>query len=74
MVHYKLFKITINVLELFEIILDIIVLYYSLPNPIVSAGGFLFILKFWSLFNYFLSIKQKLSTTFHPKTGDKTKR
>ena len=58
MVHYKLVKIIINVAGLAKVI----------------NWGPLFILKFWSSLCYFLDIKQKLSTAFHPQTDGQTER
>ena len=73
MVHYELVKVTINALGLAEVILDMVVQHHDLPDSIVSDRGSLFISKFWSLLCYFLDIKWKLSTAFHPQTNDQTK-
>ena len=56
-VYYKLVKIIINILGLAKIIINIIIKYYSLSNLIITNQKFLFILKFWLLLYYFLSIK-----------------
>ena len=66
MMHYEPVKITIDAPGLAEVIIDIIVQYYNLPDLIVSERGLLFTSKFWSSLCYFLSIKQKLSIAFHP--------
>ena len=68
MVHYKPVKITINAPGLAEVIINVIVRHHGLPDSIVTNRGSLFISKFWSSLYYFLGIKQKLSTTFHPQT------
>ena len=72
MVHNKLVKITINTPRLAEVMIDVMVQYYGLPNSIVTNRGSLFTLKFWSLLCYFLGIKRKLSTAFHPQTDGQT--
>ena len=46
MIYYELVKITINTLDLIEIILDMILQYYSLFNSIISDQGLFTILKF----------------------------
>ena len=65
MVHYKLFKITIDDLGLVDIIINVVMRYHGLSDLIITDWGSLFTLKFWSLPCYFLSIKQKLSTVFY---------
>ena len=74
MVHYKPVKVTINAPELAEVILDVVVRHHGLPDSIVSDRGSLFISKFWSSLCYFLGIKRRLSTAFHPQTNGQTKR
>ncbi len=74
MVHYKPVKVTINALALAEVIIKALVQYYSLPDSIVSDQGSVFTLKFWSSLCYFLGIKRRLSTTFHPQTDSQTER
>ncbi len=68
MVHYESVKVTIDTSGLAEVILDMVVRYHGLPNSIMSDWGLVFISKFWSLLCYFLRIKQRLSTAFHPQT------
>ena len=74
MVHYEPVKVTINAPGLAEVILDMVVWHHGLLNSIVSNRGSLFISKFWSLLCYFLGIKQRLSTAFHPQTDGQTER
>ena len=74
MVHYKPVKVTIDAAGPAEVIIDVVVEYYGLPNLIVIDRGSLFTSKFWSLLCYFLGIKWRLSTTFHPQTNGQTKR
>ena len=74
MVHYKLVKVTIHAPGLAEVILDVIVWHHGLPDSIMTDRGSLFTTKFWSSLCYFLAIKWRLSTAFHPRTNDQTKR
>ena len=74
MVYYKLVKVTINALGLAEVIIDVVVRHYELPDLIVTDQWLLLTSKFWSLLCYFLGIKQRLFITFHPQTDGQTKR
>ena len=65
MIHYKLIKAIINTISLVEVIINVIIRYYSLSDLIVTNRELLFTSKFWSSLYYFLSIKQNLSTIFH---------
>ena len=47
MVHYEQVKVTIDAPGLAEIILDVVVWHYGLPNSIVTNKGSLFTSKFW---------------------------
>ena len=64
-VYYKPVQVTINALGLAEVILDIVVWHYDLPNSIVFDRYLLLTLKFCSSLCYFLSIKKWLSIMFH---------
>ena len=72
--HYKPVKVTINALELAKVIIDVVVWHHGLPNSIVTNRGLLFTLKFWSSLCYFLGVKRRLSTAFHPQTDGQTER
>ena len=74
MVHYKQVKITIEASGLAEVIIDMVVSHHGLPDSIVTDRGSLFTSKFWSLLCYFLGIKRRLSTAFHPQTDGQTER
>ena len=74
MVYYKLVKVTINAPGLAEVIIDMVVRHHSLPDSIVTNQESLFTSNFWSLLCYFLSIKRRLSTAFHPQTNGQTER
>ena len=53
---YKLVKVIINALGLTKIIINIVIRHHNLLDSIISNWELLFILKFWSLLYYFLSI------------------
>ena len=74
MVYYKPIKVTINTPGLAKIIINVVVRHHGLPDSIVTDWGSLFTSKFWLLLCYFLDIKQRLSTAFHPQTDSQTKR
>ena len=57
MIYYEPIKVFIDALGLAEAIINIVILYYSLPDSIITNRESLFILKFWSLLYYFLDIK-----------------
>ena len=66
MVHDKPVKVTIDAPGLAVIIINVVVRHHGLLDSIVTDRGSLFTSKFWSLLCYFLSIKRRLSTAFHP--------
>ena len=68
MVHYEPVKVTIDGLGLAEVIIDVVVWHHGLPDFIISDWGAIFTFKFWSSLCYFLRVKQRLSTAFHPQT------
>ena len=74
MVHYEPVKVTIDAPGLAEVIIDVVVRHHGLPDSIVSNRGSVLTSKFWSLLCYFLGIKQRLSTAFHPQTDGQTER
>ena len=69
MIYYKPVKVTINALGIVEVIIDVVVRHHGLLNTIVTNKGLLFTSKFWSSLCYFLDIKWRLSSTFHPQTN-----
>ena len=64
-VHYEPVKVTINAQRLVEVIINVVVRHYSLPDSIISNIGAIFISKFWFLLCYFFNIKQRLSNVFY---------
>ena len=74
MVYYKPVKVTIDTSGLAEVIIDVVVRHHSLPDSIISDRKAIFTSKFWSSLCYFLDIKRRLSTAFHPQTDGQTER
>ncbi len=74
MVYYEPVIITIDAPALAKVIIDVVMRYYRVSESIVRDCGSLFTSKFRSLLCYFLGIKKKLSTTFHPQTDGQTER
>ncbi len=74
MVHYKPVKVTIDTSGLEEVIINVVVRHHGVPESIVTDRSSLFTSKFWSSLCYFLGIKKKLSTAFHPPTNSQTER
>ncbi len=74
MVHFEPIKITIDTLSPAEVIIDMLVRHHGVPKSIVTDRGSLLTSKFSSLLCYFLGIKKKLSTTFHPQIDGQTER
>ena len=72
MVHYEPIKVTIDTPGLAEVIIDVVVRHHGLPDSIISDRGAIFTSKFWSSLCYFLGIKRRLSTAFHPQTDGQT--
>ena len=68
MVHYEPVKVIIDAPGLAEVIIDVVVWHHDLPDSIVTDRGSLFTSKFWSSLCYFLGVKQRLSSAFHPQT------
>ena len=73
-VHYELVQTTIDAPRIAEIIINFIVWHHGLSNLIVSNRGSVFTSKFWSSLCYFLGIKRRLSTAFHPQTDSQIER
>ena len=74
MVYYKQVKVTINIISLAEVIINLVMKHYGLPDSIVTNQKLLFSLKFWLLLCYFLNIKRRLLTTFHLQINSQIKK
>ena len=57
MVYYKSVKVTINTPGLVDVILNVVIQHYSLPDSIITNWDLLFTLKFWLSLCYILGIK-----------------
>ncbi|RMZ78500.1 hypothetical protein DV736_g6691, partial [Chaetothyriales sp. CBS 134916] len=60
--------------DLADMLQDEVFKRYGFPLSIVSDRGSLFISLYWTTFCYYLRIKRKLSTAFHPQTDGQTER
>ena len=67
-------KKTLTVEQFAEVLIDTVVKYHGLPDSIVTDRGSLFTSNFWTSLAFFLGVKRKLSTTFHPQTNGQTER
>lgn len=65
---------TIDAPELAHLFLRFWVKDQGVPKDIVSDRGSVFTSKFWSAFCFYLKVKRKLSTAFHPQTDGQTER
>ena len=74
MIHYEQVKVPINASGLTKVIINMVVRHHGLSDSIVSDCGSIFTSQFWSSLCYFLDIKRRLSTAFHPQTDDQTGR
>ena len=74
MVHYEPVKVTIDAPGLAEVIIDVVVRHHGLSDSIISDRRAIFTSKFWSSLCYFLEVKRRLSTAFHPQTDGQIKR
>ncbi len=74
MVHYEPVQVTIDAPGLAEVIIDVVMRHHGLLDSIVSDRGSVFTSKFGSSLCYFLVIKRRLSTAFHPQTDGQTGR
>ena len=74
MVYYVSVNVTINASSLAKLIIDVVVHHHEVLKSIVMDQGSFFTSKFWFLLCYFLGIKKKLFTAFHPQTDSQTER
>ena len=74
MVYYKPIKVIIDDPGLAKMIINVVVCYHGVSKCIIMDQGLLFTSKFWFSLCYFLDIKKKLFTAFHPQTNSQTKR
>jgi transposase InsO family protein len=61
-------KKTITAEEMATVFLRRVVRYFGVPKGIVLDQGSVFTSKFWSSLCFYLQVKRRLSTAFHPQT------
>ncbi len=74
MVYYVPVKITIDASDLADVIIDMVMHQHGVLESIMTERDLFFISKIWSSLYYFLGIKKKLSTAFHPQTDNQIER
>lgn len=74
MAHYIPVDKTLDAEQFAQVLIENLIRYHGLPDSIVSDRGSLFTSQFWSSLAYFLGVKRRLSTAFHPQTDGQTER
>ena len=74
MVRYIPCTSEIDAPELGERLIKEIFSKFGRPRSIVSDRGFTFTSKYWGTLCYYLTVKRRLSTAFHPQTDGQTER
>jgi hypothetical protein len=64
-VRYIAYTIKINVLDLANRLIEEIFSKFKVPRSIVSDRGSIFMLKYWSILYYYLTVRRYLSTIFY---------
>jgi hypothetical protein len=67
-------KKTLDASELADVFIRRIVKDFGTPAGIVSDRGSVFTSKFWSALCFYLKVRRRLSTAFHPQTDGQTER
>ena len=73
-VRYEPVKVTIDTQSLADVIIDVVASHHGFSDSIVGNWKSDFTSNFWSSLCYFLRIKRKPSTAFHPQTDSQTER
>lgn len=60
--------------ELGSTLMDEVFSRFGTPTSIISDRGSLFTSTYWETFCYYLTVKRRLSTAFHPQTDGQTER
>jgi hypothetical protein len=74
MVRYIPCTIDIDAPEMAELLVEEIFSKFRVPRSIVSDRGTTFTSAFWGTLCYYLMVKRRLSTAFHPQTDGQTER
>lgn len=65
---------TVDSPELAKLLWEQVFCLFGMPEGIVSDRGTVFTSQFWSALCYYLFIKQRLTTAFHPQSDGQTER
>ena len=65
---------TVTAVELAELFYEEVICRFGVPKGAVSDRGSVFTSAFWSEMCYYLKMKRRLSTAFHPQTDGQTER
>ena len=68
------FTTEIDAPELANVLVEEIFSKFGTPRSIVSDRGSIFTSVYWSTFCYYLVVKRRVSTAFHPQTDGQTER
>lgn len=68
-VHYKPFKVTIDIFGLIKIIINVVIQHYGFPNFGINNCRANFFLKFWFWLCYFFDIMWLFSIAFYRQTN-----
>lgn len=74
MVRYIACTSEIDAPEMAERLIDEIFSKFGTPRSIVSDRGTTFTASYWGTLCYYLTVKRRLSTAFHPQTDGQTER
>lgn len=73
-VHYEPVLTTLDVEQLAEVLIEAVIKYHGLPDSIITDRESLFTSRFWSSLCYYLNVKRRLRTAFHPQTYEQTEK
>jgi transposase InsO family protein len=65
---------TIDAPTLADVFVSKILRHYGVPQSIVTDRGTVFTAKFWASICFYLKVRRRLSTAFHPQTDGQTER
>jgi len=74
MAHYQACTKELDAEGLCGLIIERVIRDYGVPEGIVTDRGSVFTSSYWSNICYYLKMKKKLSTAFHPQTDGQTER